>query len=158
MKSFKIINKFLTEEEKKFFLSEATKDDFVKHICSNSGEESPFQFRKVPFLGIERASIMKMEPYTTANWHVDGADFNRKTLIIHPLTGNYAPCLTKHGSVDCPIILDTQQVHSIINNSHLRVNFQIPLTTSFSELMNNAKHPDWKLINMLTRRLNVSAS
>lgn len=134
MKYYKLIDDFITDEERAHLLSQVDGDGFVQHKSTVSGELSPLMFKPVKFRNFSRASIMKMLPNTTQEMHVDGANLKRNTLIIHPLTSNYAPIVTQAGDVHQTAIVNTQEPHAVFNNDNVRVNLQLPFDVDFVDL------------------------
>ena len=136
MRYYKLIDDFITEEERAYLLSLANADDFVQHKSTVSDELSPLMFKPVKFRNFPRASIMKMLPKTIQGMHVDGSNLRRNTLIIHPLTDNYAPIITQAGEVHQTAIINTQEPHAVFNNDNVRVNLQLPFDVDFKDLEN----------------------
>lgn len=149
MLSHHIIPDFITQEEREYFLSLIDSEGYVNHKSTITGKSSSLHFLPVEFRGMERISIMKMLPHAEQPWHTDGVNLRRHSVIIHPLTDNYAPLLTKNGEVTSTAIVNTQEEHAVFNNKHVRVNLQIPIDLPFEELMNNKEHQYWDMIESL---------
>ena len=71
-----------------------------------------------------RCGLLKIKPNEIQDWHTDKV--GRNTVLIYPLTDNYAPCQTIDGEVDTPMFLNTQSKHAVYNNDNIRLNFQVP--------------------------------
>ena len=89
--SFIEVNPFVTDEEKNFFLSKIDEDDWIQHRNTKSGTLSPLNFKGPFVFRKHEVFLMKMYPNAVQDWHTDGVQFKRSTLILHPLTDNYAP-------------------------------------------------------------------
>lgn len=124
------IQPFLTEEESSYYLTEALKPDgFFAHKSTKSGRSTYLNFKPIEFKGLERCALAMVEPNDTVDWHTDGT---RDTVIIHPLSDNYAPCTTLDGEVSGPIILNVREKHAVFNNDQIRVSLQIFCPMKFS--------------------------
>lgn len=78
---------------------------------------------------------MKMDPNTIQDWHTDGVNLKRSTVIIHPLTDNYSPFKSKQGESIQPIIANTQEDHAVFNNNNVRMNLQIPFDVDYNDAL-----------------------
>lgn len=143
---FTEIMPFVTEKEREYFLSFLHDDDWYKHKSTVSGRESPLQFKAVKFREID-AYLMKMDPNTTQDWHTDSLKNNRATLILHPLTENYAPFQSLEGATSKPIIADVQSKHAVFNNNNIRMNLQIPFNIPYRDIHSDKNSVVWKLLN-----------
>jgi len=124
MNSYYVIEKFLnTDTEKKLLDTALEVQDWYQHFSSKSGEYTALKFYdpKLTFLG-RKCWLMKLDPNEIVKEHVDGW---RNTVLIYPLTENYAPCVTRQGKTSEAILLNSQQPHSVINNCTTRINLQI---------------------------------
>jgi len=130
--SFVEIAPFVTEQEKQYFLSRINETDWHQHKSTVSGRLSPLQFKRISYRGVE-AALMKMDPNTTQDWHTDGVNLKRSTVILHPLTEDYAPFMSEVGQSSRPIIANTQAKHAVFNNSNSRMNLQIPFDIDYNE-------------------------
>ena len=90
-----------------------------------------------------------MNPNAKQDWHTDGILLKRNSVIIHPISSNYAHCLTKDGNFNKTAILNTQKEHAVFNNSEIRLNLQIPLDVNFDYLVKNKNCSHWKFIDSL---------
>lgn len=151
--SFIEIEPFITDEERKYCLSKIDDYDWYQHKSTVSGSKSPLQFKKIEYRGIE-AALMKMDPNTTQGWHTDGINLKRNTVIIHPLTNNYAPFVSEGGSSTNPIIANTQVKHAVFNNENVRLNLQIPFPDAFYDVHSDKNSVLWKLLNRFYRENN----
>lgn len=149
MLSYHIIPDFLTLQEHEYFLSLIDSDDFINHKSTRTGLSSPLNFLPIEFRGIDRVLLMKMNPNAEQPWHVDGENLKRNSVIIHPVTKNYAPLVTKEGKVTQTAIVNTQVEHAVFNNENTRLNLQIPIDMPFEELLKNKDNKHWKLIEGL---------
>jgi hypothetical protein len=147
--SHHIIPNFVTDDERSYFLSLADSENFVNHKSTITGKSSALHFLPVYFRGLERISIMKMMPNAVQDWHIDGVNLKRHSVIIHPLSDNYAPLMTVNGEVNTTAIINTQVEHAVFNNDSIRINLQIPIDLPFEILMKNKKHTYWNMIEGL---------
>ena len=148
-KSYYVLQPFLTKQEKTRLLKYLEEDDWRQHKNSVSGLLSPLHFKRAEFRDCEKAWVMKMEPNARQEMHTDAKGGDRETLIIYPLTDNYAPIVTEDGSTDQPAIVNTQRPHAVYNNNKVRLNLQIPLLCNFEDLLKNQKHEVWSQIEKL---------
>ena len=143
MKTHIKIKHFLSEAEIEYYLKlSEDPEGYVNHHSSGSGRVTNLHFKPVDFRGMkktdkDKAMLLLIEPDYIEGWHVDGP---RNTVIIQPLTQNYAPCSCLDGDVNGPIILDVKQKHAVFNNSERRVSFQINCNFDFNDDFNNYKH------------------
>ena len=131
--SFIEVNPFVTDEEKNFFLSKIDEDDWIQHRNTKSGTLSPLNFKGPFVFRKHEVFLMKMYPNAVQDWHTDGVQFKRSTLILHPLTDNYAPFQSETDQSDKVIIADTQSKHAVFNNKETRLNLQIFFDVDYSE-------------------------
>lgn len=130
--SFIEIKPFVTKIEKEHFLSMINETDWYQHKSTVSGRLSPLQFKRIEYRGVE-AALMKMDPNTIQDWHTDGIHLKRSTLIIHPLTDDYAPFSSHVGLSDKPIVANTQEPHAVFNNDSIRMNLQIAFDVEYND-------------------------
>ena len=143
--SFREIDPFVTDAERQHLLSRINDLNWYQHKSTVSGRLSPLQFKRINFRGVE-AALMKMDPNTTQDWHTDGINLKRSTLILHPLTDNYSPFMSEQGQSDKPIIANTQTKHAVFNNNVYRLNLQIPFDVDYNDAI-QYNSPVWKLLN-----------
>lgn len=148
MQSYYEIPNFLTQEERIYFLS-LIDTEFINHKSTKTGKASPLNFLPVEFRGIDRVLLMKMLPNVEQSWHTDGANLKRHSVIIHPITDNYAPLCTREGNTTLTAIVNTQVEHAVFNNDYTRLNLQIPIDLPFEELIENKDNDYWKMIEGL---------
>ena len=120
------IPRFLSGTEIEEYLRQADSDDWICHASTKTGKPSSLYFLPTTYRDHERVALMKMYPNAVQDWHVDGT---RSTVIIHPLTDNYASGQTEFGEYEGPVILDVSRRHAVFNNEHVRICLQI----SFNE-------------------------
>lgn len=132
--NFREIPVFVTQDERAYFLSKITDTDWHQHRSTASGQLSPLQYKRIVYRGIE-AGLMKMDANAIQDWHTDGVNLKRSTVIIHPLTDNYSPFKSKQGESVHPIIADTQQDHAVFNNNNVRMNLQIPFDVDYNDAL-----------------------
>ena len=149
MQSYYQLPDFLTDIEKEHFLSLIDSPDFINHKSTNTGIASPLNFLPVEFRGIDRVLLMKMYPNAVQDWHTDGVGLRRHSVIIHPLTKDYACAQTNDGEINGTAILNTQAKHAVFNNNTTRMNLQIPIDESFENLIQNKDSKHWKIIERL---------
>ena len=150
--SFTEIKPFVTEQEKEYFLSRLYEPDWYQHKSTVSGRLSPLQFKRIEYRGVE-AALMKMDPYEVQGWHTDGVELKRSTVILHPLTDNYAPFSSMSGSSTTPIIANTQSKHAVFNNDKHRMNLQLAFDVDYNVgILDNS--PIWKLLNRFYKENN----
>lgn len=147
--SFLKLPNFVTKEEKKHLLSLVDSDIFINHTNTQTGTSSSLHFGPTEFRHMPRACVMKMYPNMVQDWHTDSARFNRQTVILHPLTDDYAPVHTTGGAINTTVMIDTQSPHAVFNNNNLRVNLQLALAVDWDELMLDRNSHWWKLIRSL---------
>ena len=151
--SFIEIEPFVTEAERQYFLLKIDEPNWYQHKSTVSGRKSPLQFKEIEYRGI-KAALMKMDPNTTQDWHTDGIDLKRNTLVLHPLTKNYSPFMSKDGSSTKPIIANTQAKHAVFNNENVRLNLQIPFSAAFDDVHADKNSVVWKLLNRFYKENN----
>lgn len=144
--SFVEIPPFITEKEREYFLSKIDDPDWYQHKSTVSAKQSPLQFKQISFRGIA-AALMKMDPNTIQDWHTDGINLKRNTLILHPISDNYSPFTCKSGSTSKPIIANTQEKHAVFNNNNVRLNLQIPFVEEYNDVHSNKNSVVWKLLD-----------
>ena len=145
--SFTEIKPFLTDEEKQRFLARIDEDEWHQHKSTVSGKLSPLQFKRDKLRGID-VLLMKMDPNAVQDWHTDGVTLKRNTLILHPITDNYAPFQSEQGESTQPIIADTQARHAVFNNESTRLNLQIPFDVDYNDAIKEDS-PVWDVLNKL---------
>ena len=73
-----------------------------------------------------KVTLTAIEENKTVPLHTDG-NYGRKTVIIMPLSNNYAPCIADN--IEIPYMncyaFNTQVPHTVINNNHRRVSLQL---------------------------------
>ena len=84
--------------------------------------KSVLHFMPCKYKDFERVALMKMDPNAIQDWHTDG---NRTTVLIYPLSDNYAPGETRNGKYHGPALVDVTKEHAVFNNDHTRINLQI---------------------------------
>ena len=124
------LNEFLTDDEKRKYLIEAKDGEWINHLSTKSNEKSALHFKPTRYKDFERVALMKMEPYAVQPWHTDG---NRKTVLIYPLSDNYAPGSTMKGLYHGPVLLDVTREHAVFNNQYERINLQIGFNVGLKE-------------------------
>ena len=133
--------KFLSDYDISKLIDYAKSAKWREHYSTKTGVKTPLEFTPItqevldtledcPIDNLQNNKDIKMmlsrlHPNTIQDWHTDGKQNKRNTVVIHPLTENYAPLYTRNNMSSCPVILNTQEEHKIINNDNLRINFQI---------------------------------
>ena len=130
------MNEFLTIKEKDHYLELAKKENWINHTSTHSGRKSMLYFMPCEYKEFERVALMKMNPNTTQDWHKDG---NRNTVLIYPLSKNYAPGTTRAGEYNGPTLLDVSKEHAVFNNNATRINLQIGFNEGIREVWNLLK-------------------
>lgn len=116
------LNEFLTQDEKNAYLRISQNDDWINHSSTVTRKKSVLHFMPCKYKDFERVALMKMEPNAIQDWHTDG---NRTTVLIYPLSDNYAPGETRNGKYHGPALVDVTKEHAVFNNDHTRINLQI---------------------------------
>jgi hypothetical protein len=109
-------------------------DDYYHHVSSVSGKLSPLNFYELKgqtFLG-KKTSLMMMLPNHVQDWHTDVKHL-RTTVLIYPLTDNYAPCCIGEDKITYPALINVQEKHAVFNNDSKRVNFQVSFIEPLDE-------------------------
>lgn len=150
--SFTEIESFVTDEERRYFLSRIDESNWYQHKSTVSGRLSPLQIKRVTFRGVD-AALLKMDPDTTQDFHTDGVNLKRSTVIIHPLTDNYAPFTSKQGQSSKPIIANTQASHAVFNNNNTRLNLQIAFDVDYNDAIEDNSIV-WNLLNRFYKENN----
>jgi len=150
--SFTEIESFVTDEERQYFLSRIDESDWYQHKSTVSGRLSPLQIKRVTFRGVD-AALLKMDPDTTQDFHTDGVNLKRSTVIIHPLTDNYAPFTSEQGQSSKPIIANTQASHAVFNNNNTRLNLQIAFDVDYNDAIEDNSIV-WNLLNRFYKENN----
>lgn len=144
LKYFKI-DLSLSNDMKNTLVQEAlSSDDYYYHRSTKSGNYThldflPRQYDEVSNLFITKPvmmSLLKIEPDKLVDWHTDSKDNKRDTVVIFPLTKNYAPCTTEDGDIpymDC-YAFNTQVMHKVQNNSNTRISLQLFYDMPIEEL------------------------
>ena len=113
------VNLFLDPEKELYNISKPLLDDF----------------RKKP----DKFTFLKIEPNKTVKWHVDNPKFKRNTVIVFPLSDNFASCEMESGEItfgiDC-YAFDPNIRHRVVNNNKIRVSLQLIYDTSLNEMRN----------------------
>ena len=122
---------FLTREEVVHFLNIAQDGEWMNHKSTVSGRASSLYFIRTSYKNYDRVALMKMNPNAIQDWHTDGT---RSTVIIHPLTDNYASGMTRSGYYHGPVILDVTREHAVFNNEHTRICLQIGFDKKATEV------------------------
>jgi hypothetical protein len=81
-------------------------------------------------------SLLKIDPNKLVDWHTDAKSLKRQTVIIFPLTENYAPCTIETGDIpymDC-YAFNTQLKHKVQNNNQTRISLQLFYDMPIEEL------------------------
>lgn len=81
-------------------------------------------------------SLLKIDPNKLVDWHTDAKTMGRQTVVIFPLTSNYAPCTTEEGDIphmDC-YAFNTQLKHKVQNNNQTRISLQLFYDMPIEEL------------------------
>ena len=144
MKTLIPLTNFLAVSEKVKLLEYANKAEWITHYSTVSGTKTPLEFthvtdeiRKHLFLyyGTNvKLMLSRLHPNTIQDWHTDGKKNKRTTVVIHPLTDDYAPLHVHGGASNGAVILNTQERHKIINNDNMRINFQICYDENIEEV------------------------
>ena len=150
--SFTEIESFVTDEERQHLLSRIDEKDWYQHKSTVSGRLSPLQFKFIKYRGVD-AALLKMDPNTTQDFHTDGINLKRSTVIIHPLTDNYAPFSSEQSQSTKPIIANTQARHAVFNNNNTRLNLQIPFDVDYNDAIQDNSEV-WNLLNRFYKENN----
>ena len=109
-------------------------------MSTRTGTPSNLYFSPTSYKSFDRVALMKMKPHAIQDWHVDGS---RSSVIIHPLTDNYACGLTESGPYDGVVLLDVKRRHAVFNNEYTRIGLQIMFDESADDtLINIIKNGD----------------
>lgn len=111
----------------------AKNNDWINHSSTVTGKKSALHFMPCKYKDFKRVALMKMEPNTTQDWHVDG---NRTTVLIYPLSDNYAPGETRNSKYYGPALVDVTKEHAVFNNEYTRINLQIGFDIGIKEVWN----------------------
>jgi len=141
MKNLIPLVKFLSDKDISKLLNYSKTAKWKEHYSTKTGVKTPLEFTPVtqevldiledsPIDNLKKNKNIKMmlsrlHPDSIQDWHTDSKQNKRSSVVIHPLTKNYAPLYTRNNMSDGPVILNTQEEHKIINNDNLRINFQI---------------------------------
>ena len=133
MASYYELDRFLSLEQEKNLLNIAINaKHWMEWSSTESGKYTPLKFHDPNIIFLDRKCwIMKLYPNEIVKEHTD-ASF-RNTVLIYPLTKNYAPVKTIDGYVDKPALINTQLLHSVNNNNNLRINLQILFDENLDE-------------------------
>ena len=137
------IKPFLSQAEIEYYLKlSEDPEGYINHQSTKSDRITNLHFKPVDFRGMKKtdknkAMLLLINSYDIEGWHIDGP---RNTVIIQPLTTNYAPCSCSDGDVNGPIILDVKQKHAVFNNETRRVAFQINCGFDFTTNLDDYKH------------------
>jgi hypothetical protein len=128
------INFKLTEKETQDLLEEAKIIPYYKHHGIGGYHHLDFGLAKEEltnkiikfFPTPNRVTITSIEENETVPLHTDG-NYGRNTVIILPLSNNYAPCIADNTVIpymNC-YAFNTQVPHTVINNSTRRISLQL---------------------------------
>jgi len=133
--SYYRLKQFLSENDVKKLLQIAYSvpdNEWYVHRSTQSGELSPLHFYGLSEKFMGRKSLLLMiKPGAIQKWHTDMK--GRNTVLIYPLTENYAPCLTEEGEVSFPAFINTQRKHAVYNNDNIRINLQVQFDENINE-------------------------
>jgi len=128
------INFKLTASQINPLLAHDKLTDYYKHH-GKSGYHN-LDFGKVPkeltkeitkfFPNPDKITLVAIDKNKTVPVHTDG-NYGRKTVIIFPLTDNYAPCIADNTEIPymhC-YAFNTQIPHTVINNDTRRISLQL---------------------------------
>lgn len=148
LKNYLELPQFMTDAEKQDYLHHVVDGEFIVHKSSQTGKPSVLKFYPLPvqFRHIERSYLLAINPNDVQGWHVDSDKLRRNSVLIHPISDNYAPCSTEDGDSSECIIMNTQARHAVFNNDSTRVNLQIPLDYDYDEFIDDYAHPVWGMI------------
>ena len=137
------IKPFLSPAEREYYLKLSyDPEGYINHKSTKSDRITNLHFKPVDFRGMKKtdknkAMLLLINSNDIEGWHIDGP---RNTVIIEPLTDNYAPCSCHDEDVHGPLILDVKQKHAVFNNNYRRVGFQINCGMDFSTDFEDYKH------------------
>lgn len=137
------IKPFVTESERKKLLSLIDSPNFTEHKSPKG--KGGWQFCPVKYRKYD-AILMKIDPHVEIDWHTDRAYLSRRTVILHPLTDNYAPIHFRDDKTVEPIIFDTQVEHAVYNNSTKRLNLQLNFDLDFDTVIDDNNSIIWKTL------------
>lgn len=137
------IDRSLTESQKASLLSYDKETEYYKHH-GKSGYHN-LDFAKAPgeityniiksLPNPDKITLVAIDKNKTVPIHTDG-NYGRKTVIIFPITDNYAPCIADN--IEIPYMtcyaFNTQVPHTVINNSTRRVSLQLWYDISIEDL------------------------
>lgn len=118
-----------------------TYDDYYHHVSSVSGRASPLNFYELKgqtFLGKKTALLMIL-PNQIQEWHTDIKTI-RTTVMIYPLTNNYAPCCIGDDKITYPAFVNVQEKHAVFNNNTTRINLQAAFIEPIEECIEMFNH------------------
>lgn len=112
-------------------------DQWMKYKSVKSNRQTALQFFHTPYQFMDRdIRLMKMDPYTDEEWHVDAL---RLTALLYPLTDNYAPIKIRNNDqykeINYPALIDVRNEHSVDNNNQIRINLQINFEEPLEEVI-----------------------
>jgi hypothetical protein len=128
------INFKLTAKETKALLEEDNNISYYKHHGKSGYHHLDFGKPREEltnkiikfFPEANKVTLTAIEENETVPLHTDG-NYGRKTVIILPLSNNYAPCIADNTEIPymhC-YAFNTQVPHTVINNNHRRVSLQL---------------------------------
>ncbi len=162
---YKLNYKFLDEDTEAALIKIAheRENEFVQYSGHNTGKpDGNYYFIRGPLRELEGVQrwiqscvldcyplIMRHFPNIEVPKHIDNPN-GRNCIIISPLTptNNYVPTNFYANALDntpeavinfedrMPVLLNTQKIHGLKNNNHLRINFQICFTEKYEIVKN----------------------
>lgn len=127
-----LIKEALTSED--YYYHHSTKSDTYTNL-----DFLPREYQEVSDLFIfkpQMMSLLKVEPNKLVDWHTDAQTLGRQTVVIFPLTDDYALCSTEEGDIpymDC-YAFNTQLKHKVQNNNQTRISLQLFYDMPIEEL------------------------
>lgn len=132
MINFISLSSFLNDQQvSKLYELALISNEFHTHQSSTSGKKSALQFLNIADSVVTRATIMKMDPFSIQNWHIDS---RRSTVLIYPLSPEYQPGQVESGYYYGPVLLNVKTKHAVFNNNAVRVNFQVAFDTPIDKV------------------------
>ena len=127
------INHRLTPRQRETLLAHDKEIEYYKHHGKSGyhnldfGKAHPITKEISKFFPIpDKITLVAIDKNKTVPIHTDG-NYGRKTVIIFPLTDNYAPCIADN--IEIPYMncyaFNTQVPHTVINNSTRRISLQL---------------------------------
>ena len=133
----------LTAYEKQALLEEDNKISYYKHHGKSGYHHLDFGKPREDltnkiikfFPNPNKVTLTAIEANETVPLHTDG-NYGRNTVIIMPLSNNYAPCIADN--IEIPYMncyaFNTQVPHTVINNSTRRISLQLWYDMDIEEL------------------------